>query len=535
MSSINARIVNDKLMLFRVSLRNNKIISVSEKIKKSYITLLAYYLKDMDFSQNSSLYLFLNSYAEHINLIGYNFLDYKIDITQKDLKNHIKNISVTSFIKYKTGNRFIDFIPFLGIKKYDFRMYFLIELFFIRYLVFLSNPKEKKEIFIKSDIEVFSEFSNFNAIEKSLLNEILNILNDYSNAYDIANKIEQLIATYEYKKLSFLLYDVLNNIKIITNYMSLPIYNVGIFATMSAGKSTFVNALLDKDFIPAKNEACTAKITSISDNDSMDYKIFGGCSLDNRKNYMFSNNITNEVLENWNNDNRIDHIFLEADIKNIHSKNGILVIHDTPGPNNSRSEEHGLITKEFLEHNKDIDLFVYLINAEHATTEDNYDFMETIHEFFVKRKHAKIIFLLNKIDSFDTDKSDDIKTVINNVHEEIEKVGFKEPMIIPISANGARLFKKALHKEEMSKKEMKDFKFLFSLFNEEKSMDLPSYCNESILEMSYNRGYSLKEDLESEEVIVIDNENYSKKDLLKALDKTSINLVRSLLDKEIND
>ena len=87
----------------------------------------------------------------------------------------------------------------------------------------------------------------------------------------------------------------------------------------------------------------------------------------------------------------------------------------------------------------------------------------------------------------------------------------------------------------MSKKEMKDFKFLFSLFNEEKSMDLPSYCNESILEMSYNRGYSLKEDLESEEVIVIDNENYSKKDLLKALDKTSINLVRSLLDKEIND
>ena len=107
-------------------------------------------------------------------------------------------------------------------------------------------------------------------------------------------------------------------------------------------------------------------------------------------------------------------------------------------------------------------------------------------------------------------------------------------MIIPISANGARLFKKALHKEEMSKKELKDFKFLFSLFNEEQVMDLPSYCGANILEMSYNKGYSLKDDLESEEIISVDGENYNKKDLLKVLDRTSINLVRGLLDKEIN-
>lgn len=34
MSSINSRIVNDKLMLFRVSFRNSKIIYASENIKK---------------------------------------------------------------------------------------------------------------------------------------------------------------------------------------------------------------------------------------------------------------------------------------------------------------------------------------------------------------------------------------------------------------------------------------------------------------------------------------------------------------------
>lgn len=534
MSSINSRIVNDKLMLFRVSFRNSKIIYASENIKKAFVNLLAYSLTDMDFSQNSSLYLFLNSYAEHLNLKGFNFLNNKLNLSENDVKSNINDIVSTYKEKIKTGNFLVDIFPFLGIKKYRFKMFFLFELLFIRYLLIsIDNSKNMKSHLITDDINKIIAFLNLTKNENSLLNNLLDIL--YNTDYNvIGGKIEQLIINSDHEYLKESSENLIKNIKIITNYMSLPIYNVGIFATMSAGKSTFVNALLDKDFIPAKNEACTAKITSISDNDSMDYKIFGGCSLDNRKNYMFSNNITNEVLENWNNDDRIDHIFLETDIKNIHSKNGILVIHDTPGPNNSRTEEHGLITKEFLEHNKDIDLFVYLINAEHATTEDNYDFMETIHEFFVKRKEAKIIFLLNKIDSFDTDKADDINVVINNVREEIEKVGFKEPMIIPISANGARLFKKALHKEEMSKKEIKDFKFLFSLFNEEEVMDLPSYCNKDILEMSYNQGYSLNEDLGSEELINVDGENYNKRDLLKVLDRTSINLVRSLLDKEIN-
>lgn len=50
-------------------------------------------------------------------------------------------------------------------------------------------------------------------------------------------------------------------------YRELPRYHVAICATMSAGKSTFINSLLGSDYIPSGNEACTAKITSIADND----------------------------------------------------------------------------------------------------------------------------------------------------------------------------------------------------------------------------------------------------------------------------
>lgn len=45
-------------------------------------------------------------------------------------------------------------------------------------------------------------------------------------------------------------------------------FEVNVVATMSAGKSTLINALLRKKLMPAKQETCTATITTIRDTDS---------------------------------------------------------------------------------------------------------------------------------------------------------------------------------------------------------------------------------------------------------------------------
>lgn len=45
------------------------------------------------------------------------------------------------------------------------------------------------------------------------------------------------------------------------------IFPINVIATMSSGKSTLINALLGKKLMPSKNEACTATITEILDND----------------------------------------------------------------------------------------------------------------------------------------------------------------------------------------------------------------------------------------------------------------------------
>ena len=53
------------------------------------------------------------------------------------------------------------------------------------------------------------------------------------------------------------------------------IFPMVVMATMSSGKSTLINALLGRQILPSRNEACTAKMYSILDDDqSSETKIF---------------------------------------------------------------------------------------------------------------------------------------------------------------------------------------------------------------------------------------------------------------------
>ena len=64
-------------------------------------------------------------------------------------------------------------------------------------------------------------------------------------------------------------------------------------------------------------------------------------------------------------------------------------------------------------------------------------------------------------------------------------------------------------------------------------MNLPSYCSKEVLKMS-DVNYLYNDNFTSEKNIIVGNDYYNRGDLIKALDKTSINLVRNILNKEIN-
>ncbi len=121
-------------------------------------------------------------------------------------------------------------------------------------------------------------------------------------------------------------------------------FEVNVVATMSAGKSTLINSLLRQKLMPAKQEACTATITEIKDNDQDRFM----AKVYNTDGQLIQTHpeLTFEIMEALNSDPKVSRIRVEGNIPFVTSEDVSLVLVDTPGPNNSRDPEHKAATSE---------------------------------------------------------------------------------------------------------------------------------------------------------------------------------------------
>lgn len=302
-------------------------------------------------------------------------------------------------------------------------------------------------------------------------------------------------------------------------YRQRPRYHIAVCATMSSGKSTFINALLGGYYIPSGNEACTAKITSISDNDKFPELV--GCYAKGENLCEYRDAIDNKVLNQWNSDEAITHVFLEGDLQQIGSDHVVLVIHDTPGTNSSQNPIHHKRTMEFLQE-QPLQAIIYLLNAEHISTTDNQRLLKEIKQKVIDQRKTKIVFLINKIDSFDEEEGDDIQKSVDSVCQELAKIGFKNPIVIPVIAYGASLFKMALsgQADKFTRKERLDFMNLYSLCMEE-NLDVTIYQRNVPVDIKVPR-------MEGE--VSIKDKSYDKSNLIEALRRTGIYTMASLID-----
>jgi hypothetical protein len=78
-----------------------------------------------------------------------------------------------------------------------------------------------------------------------------------------------------------------------------PDFEVSVIATMKAGKSTLINALLGQDLLPSQSEVCTATITQIRDCDDRD-RFIGQIVNDNENTESNWQDVTKSLLEEWN-------------------------------------------------------------------------------------------------------------------------------------------------------------------------------------------------------------------------------------------
>lgn len=343
--------------------------------------------------------------------------------------------------------------------------------------------------------------------------------NDITNIY---NDVNNLISSSNDKYLKYASNNLLNNIKIVSDYFSLPVYNIGVFALMNAGKSTLFNALLGMKFIPSRRKACTAKITSISDNSNLSsQKMNGGYYSSIDESYIFSNSIDEHILDNWNDDNKIDNVFLESNIFGI--DNALLLMYDTPGVNNSINEEHADITKRFLKNN-DIDFYIYIVTLKKLESIDNDNFLNDIYQVYNKK--SKIIFLINMIDEVNFNNVDNIEKKINEFQQYLSQIGFTDIIIIPTSLKAAEIGKKLINGYKLTIAEESDFISYYKKFKDDR-MNLPLYVKD------YNLHIDTQQVCDDNNVIVADKE-YIISDIYKLIDRTSINLIKNMIRSIVN-
>ncbi|MCA9765241.1 MAG: dynamin family protein [Carnobacterium sp.] len=215
-------------------------------------------------------------------------------------------------------------------------------------------------------------------------------------------------------------------------------FEASVVATMSSGKSTLINSLLGQLLMPAKQEACTAIVTKIID-DSRETSLFDAKMVDKNGQVVKKIlNVTDKELIDWNDDSTANDIELTGNIPFVVSNNTKLVLVDTPGPNNSRNEDHSKKTYISLGRSAKT-LIIYILNATQLSTNDDQALLRRIGDSMKsggKKSRDRFIFVVNKLDNFKPGK-DDIEGSLGRVKSYLEDMGIIDPNIFGTSAQNA--------------------------------------------------------------------------------------------------
>ena len=298
-------------------------------------------------------------------------------------------------------------------------------------------------------------------------------------------------------------------------YAHLPVKNCVVCATMSAGKSTFVNALLGMDVLPARHGAATAKVTSVYDRDDVDgligfaeYSSGGFTDVDAA--------IDSSIIDSCNADNGITRIFLQGDLDGIANEGFKVAVHDTPGTNNSGDRKHHSVTKKFLQESAP-DVVVYVANAEQLCTTDEGDLLKELFSGTVCSHGTPVLFVLNKADSIDTEK-ESLAGLMERYKAFLTQIGFTNPVVCPVSSKAARLIKMAL-------------KGRAECFSDSERDDFPLMTRRFTKRLVFDEAMPHQEACHSSAQIAVDGEEYEASALCTALSHTGIKRIETELEK----
>lgn len=276
-------------------------------------------------------------------------------------------------------------------------------------------------------------------------------------------------------------------------------FEIAVVATMSSGKSTLINAMLGTELLPARNEATTATIARIHDED--DAKNFRGVCYDSEGNIIANREIlTLENMNEFNDNPETSDIEIWGNIVGISSQSLKLVLTDTPGPNNSRTDEHKNHTYRLIQDSKYKPMVLYILNGTQLETNDDNSLLTDIANAMKtggRQASDRFIFVLNKADDFDTE-SEDIQKYLDNTKAYLERHGIQNPKVFPCSSYVAKLIRLFKSGKQFTKKERLDLDSKIELFFDDEEENYKGFHFSKMADISD----SVRNKIESEETKV---------------------------------
>ena len=208
-------------------------------------------------------------------------------------------------------------------------------------------------------------------------------------------------------------------------------------------------------------------------------------------------------------------MIIEGEIRGIRNSKKSLLLIDTPGINNSMDLSHEIATKKVLNDYPE-GLILYVINAQQIGTYDDSLFLSVIAQKLKDNPMFNILFVVNKMDLIDPELENP-EDLMSNCKNYIESKGIINPVLVPVSASSALLFKKVLLGKELSEKEEEDFIKSYRHFKRN-GFSLQDY-------MSVPRRGNLSNTIE------VDGKSYTRAQLYAALENTGL----PFLEKEIDE
>ena len=255
-------------------------------------------------------------------------------------------------------------------------------------------------------------------------------------------------------------------------------FDMAVVATMSSGKSTLINALLGCDLLPAANDATTAKITRIHDCDDKE-GFTVQCSTRQGEILHKIKPVTPELLDEYNKDDKVFYVDLDGDIPGISGSMLRLNILDTPGPNNSATQEHRDVTNTVFHDKERQPIILYVMDSTKPEDESDAALLKDIAETIKrggKQTQERFIFVMNKADMLDESEDGKIGDVLRRRQAYLQRCGIDATQIIPVSANAAKLLRMQQKGQMLTKKQQGFLVYALSDMNLDEDALLSPAC-----------------------------------------------------------